>query len=69
MVDVVKGILEVLLQKGEVRLVELTTLLKVSQESLIDAINTLENLGLVNVERSNDLLVRFTDDARKLLSS
>ncbi|MEO9364524.1 MULTISPECIES: DeoR family transcriptional regulator [Candidatus Nitrosocaldus] len=66
--DVVKGILEVLLQKGEVRLVELTTLLKVSEESLRDAINTLENLGLVNVERSNDLLVRFTDDARKLLS-
>lgn len=66
--DVVKGVLEVLLQKGEVRLVELTTLLKVSEESLRDAINTLENLGLVNVEKSNDLLVRFTDDARKLLS-
>jgi len=64
--DVVRDILEVLSQKGEVKIAELATLLKSSEESVRSALNTLENLGLV--EKSNNLLVRLTDDARRLLS-
>lgn len=62
-----KGILEVLLQKGEVGLVELTSSLDASAESIRSALSALESLGLVAVERNDTVRVRLTSEARRLL--
>ncbi|MFN4336229.1 MAG: hypothetical protein ACK4FV_01420 [Candidatus Nitrosocaldus sp.] len=64
--DIVKDIIEVLLRKGEVRLVELIAMLNASEERVRSAVNTLESVGLVDVEKGN-LSIRLSDEARRLL--
>ncbi|MEM0029568.1 MAG: hypothetical protein QW572_05185 [Candidatus Nitrosocaldus sp.] len=65
--DLVKDILEVLLHKGEVKLIELISMLNASDEKVRSAVNTLESLGLIDVEKGNDLSVRLSSEARRLL--
>ncbi|MEM3106332.1 MAG: hypothetical protein QXY14_05505 [Candidatus Nitrosocaldus sp.] len=62
-----KDILEVLLHKGEVKLIELISMLNASDEKVRSAVNTLESLGLIDVEKGNDLSVRLSSEARRLL--
>lgn len=65
--DMVKDILGILSHKGEVRLVELIAMLNASEERVRSIVSVLESMGLVDVEKCNDLSIRLSDEARRLL--
>jgi Mn-dependent DtxR family transcriptional regulator len=65
--DIVEDILTVLSIKGEISIDDIARELDVKKDKVINAINTLKGLGLIDVKRSNDGVIRLSSDARKLL--
>jgi Mn-dependent DtxR family transcriptional regulator len=65
--DIVEDILTVLSIKGEISIDDIARELDVKKDKVINAINTLKGLGLIDVKRSNDEVIRLSSDARKLL--
>jgi Mn-dependent DtxR family transcriptional regulator len=65
--DIVEAILTVLSIKGEISIDDIARELDVKKDKVINAINTLKGLGLIDVKRSNDGVIRLSSDARKLL--
>ncbi len=67
MVDIVKTILVLLSSKGEASIDDIARELDVDKDKVVNAINTLVNLGLVDVKGNDGILVRLHSDARKIL--
>jgi len=65
--DIVEAILKVLSSKEEISIDDIARDLDAERDEVINAINTLIVLGLIDVERSNDGVIRLSNDARKLL--
>jgi TFIIE alpha subunit. len=65
--DIVEAILTVLSNKEEISIDDIARDLDAERDEVINAINTLKCLGLIDVERSNDGIIRLSNDARKLL--
>ncbi len=67
MVDIVKAILAVLISKEEASIDDIAQKLDATRNEVINAIHILECLGLIDVKRSNNTVIRLNSDARKLL--
>ncbi len=65
--DIVEAILTVLNSNEEVSIDDIVRELDVTRDEVINAINTLKSLGLIDVKRSSDGVIRLSSDARKLL--
>jgi len=65
--DIVEDILTVLSIKGEISIDDIARELDAKKDEVINAINTLKGLGLIDVKRSNDEVIKLSSDARKLL--
>ena len=65
--DIVEDILTVLSIKGEISIDDIARELDAKKDEVINVINTLKGLGLIDVKRSNDEVIKLSSDARKLL--
>ena len=65
--DIVEAILKVLSSKEEISIDDIAKELDAKRDEVINAINTLIVLGLIDVKRNNDGVIRLSNDARKLL--
>ena len=65
--DIVEAILTVLSNKEEISIDDIARDLDAERDEVINAINTLIVLGLIDVKRNNDGVIRLSNDARKLL--
>ncbi len=65
--DIVEAILTVLSIKGEISIDDIARELDAKKDEVINVINTLKGLGLIDVKRSNDEVIKLSSDARKLL--
>jgi len=65
--DIVEAILKVLSSKEEISIDDIARDLDAERDEVINAINTLIVLGLIDVKRNNDGVIRLSNDARKLL--
>ncbi len=65
--DVVEAILTVLSNKEEISIDDIARELDAERDEVINAINTLKGLGLIDVKRGDDGIIRLSSDARKIL--